>query len=238
MNLSIFSYHITYMPESQSLSELNSEISIAFCRKNQLALTYGSLSYGSPIVDKYFTGQTKNASVISWQGLEEYTNFTKEFNKLFKSNTDRIKIQNNFHINRHYFKFHDQVLPDQVILKWKSPTDRIIVPLGKCKVFSGKPLANLEFRMREEETVDDYFVLIYDSSAANSFQDNPISHSICSLCLLVSLSFSYYFYRQCVSLYGHIGCLRRFRSQCLLVTRYSGSHLQKKLRLLRPSRLN
>ena len=186
------------------LYKLNSEISIAFCRKNQLDLTYGSLSYGSPIMNRYFIGQTKNASVISWQGLEENTNFTNEFNKLFNSNTERIEIQNyTLKSNRIYYKLLDLVLHNQVISKWTSPTNRLIVPLGKCKVFSGRPLVNLEFRMREEDTVDDYFVLIYDSAAANFFQDNPISPSICSVCLFVGLSFSYYFYRQCVSIFKY-----------------------------------
>ena len=139
-------------------------------------MTYGSLSYRTPILTKYFAGQTKNASILSWQGLEENTNFTEEFNKLFKSNTERIKIHDKIkYYNYNIFRLLDQELPDQVISKWKSPTDKTIVPYGTCKVFSGKPLYYLEFEMKEESTRDDYFVLMFDSAAANSFQEDPIS---------------------------------------------------------------
>ena len=143
-------------------------------------MTYGSLSYRTPILTKYFAGQTKNASVLSWQGLEENTNFTEEFNKLFKSNTERIKIHDNI---KFYNRIYYSVL-DQTILKWKSPTDRIIVPYGTCKVFSGKPLNYLEFEMKEEGTKDDYFVLMFDSDAANFFQEDTISSSTFKLIFL------------------------------------------------------
>ena len=154
------------MSETKHLGDLQQNITFAFCKKSQFDF-FNDQGYPSTI--SYYSGQLNNASVLTWHGLDKNMSFELMFDKLFKYSLDKIQLNytNSVQINNDYQHFNHN-LP-----KFKAPSslEKIIIPYGKCKVFSGKPKRYLEFLLKDDGLTDAYHVLISDSVADNYFQD-------------------------------------------------------------------
>ena len=154
------------MSETEHLGDVQQNITFAFCKKSQFDFFNDQ---GYPFTTLYYSGKHNNASFLTWQGLDKNMSFVLMFDKLFKSSLGKIQLNDtsSAQVNNAYHHF-DQHLP-----KFKAPGshEKIIIPYGKCKVFSGKPIRYLEFLLKDDGLPDAYHVLISDSAANNYFQE-------------------------------------------------------------------
>ena len=123
----------------------------------------------------YLSGMITNTSILSWIGTEEKTgnlgnkSFFGVLDYLYKSGRNEISINHN-ETYKHNMLYGIDYSEHEISQADSDRTTEILIPVGMCKVYEGKPLRYIEMNIAENDGLFEYFFYVSDPAASTHFQ--------------------------------------------------------------------
>ena len=104
----------------------------------------------------YVKGTPNDTTMLSWTGLQGNLTPNETLNFLFNSDKDNFTSLNG-DINGNIKEIEGNI------------TTRFLLPLGLCKIFTGKFKSHLDISFKDDKNMSEYFIFVSDPAAAPLF---------------------------------------------------------------------